>query len=208
MLKNSDTLILIIPEENFRDYLKSLQSGFFISSPEGISIYDFLTEICAIESNYIQENIKTVFINNSPADNLHNVFIAPGMTCALSGAMPGLVGAMMRMGGYYSALRNEISCKEGQPAEKGKETAVKLKFFNRILNDLAPVFLKKGVFLKKDDLLFFMENFIDMEMIIEAEINKKKLKKITINSIRVEQKKEIVYFRLKLEHNEKNEDFC
>ena len=104
-----DSVKLKVKKSAVLEFVKTLQGGFYIKSPEGISVMEFLTEICGVAADYIAENVKTVFINQKPADKLTEVLVAPEMTCALSGAMPGLVGAMMRMGSFYSVLREGIT---------------------------------------------------------------------------------------------------
>ena len=56
---------------------------------------------------------------------------------ALSGAMPGLVGATMRRGGYYARMREGITHEETGKADGGGEQGfVVVKLFNRPLADL------------------------------------------------------------------------
>jgi len=169
-----------------------------MKSPEGISVKDFLTEICGITDEYIEENVKTVFINHKPADKLHQVFIVPDMICALSGAMPGLVGAMMRMGSFYSVLREGITCESPESGKFGEEVLVKIKLFNKVLYDKGPEFLLKGIYADKEDLLALLGSGVFENDISEMEINKKKLKKVILNNLSIEFKSHIIYYSIEL----------
>ncbi|MFC1662292.1 hypothetical protein ACFL3S_12715, partial [Gemmatimonadota bacterium] len=86
----------------------------------------------------------------------------PGAVLALSGAMPGLVGATMRRGGYYSRMREGIShsgsdaaggtaAGEAEEADRGGEgNLVIVKLFNRPLADLAETLAARPLLVRAD----------------------------------------------------------
>jgi hypothetical protein len=62
--------------------------------------------------------------------------------------MPGLVGATLRRGGFYSAMRSEISWKAGDGERDegdGPPGTVRLKLFNTVLREIGPALLQRGV---------------------------------------------------------------
>jgi hypothetical protein len=130
-------------------FMQELQKGVFISSCEGKTLYSFLTERCGISAEYIAEKIKTILIDGKPVDDIFNTTIKDGEVCALSGAMPGIVGAMMRIGSPYAAMRESITLRPGDSVESGKEINFGLKLFNVILSDLGPDFLKRGILIEQ-----------------------------------------------------------
>lgn len=130
-----------------------LQNGFYVETAEGASIRTFLTEFCGIPENYIKEKIKTIFYNSSPVDDLDSVKISERSVCAVSGAMPGIVGAMMRIGSPYAPMRESITGRGGDAAASGREVLVKLKLFNVVLKDLGRGFISRGVILDRDAVL-------------------------------------------------------
>jgi hypothetical protein len=70
--------------------------------------------------------------------------------------MPGLVGATMRRGGFYAALRQGISHVMESGASAGACGTVRLKLFNLLLTEIGPLILARGLILEKaefDDLL-------------------------------------------------------
>lgn len=130
-----------------------LQNGFYIEAAEGTSIRSFLINSCGIPESYIRGKIKTIFHNSNPVDNLDSVKVSRGSVCAVSGAMPGLVGAMMRMGSPYASMRESITEKGENIRVTGTSVFVKLKLFNVILSDLAQGYISGGVILDRDDVV-------------------------------------------------------
>ena len=64
---------------------------------------------------------------------------------ALSAAMPGLVGATLRRGGTYAAMRAAIT----RAAERGaaaarEEPLVRVKLFNLLIDELGPLLLARA----------------------------------------------------------------
>lgn len=133
--------------------MPELQKGFYLLSNEGKTIHSFLTEDCGINDDYISSKIKTIFIDGRPVDDVFNTKIKKGGVCAISGAMPGIVGAMMRIGSPYAVMRDSITAKPDKTVESGKEIIFELKLFNVILSDIGVNFLKKGILLEKNRII-------------------------------------------------------
>lgn len=130
-----------------------LQGGFYILTSDGISLQSFLISSCNIPETYIKEKVKTVFHNSNPVDDPECTRLHGDSVIAISGAMPGLVGAMMRMGSPYAAMRESITEKGDDTSETGQPVYVKLKLFNIILQDLGGKFRSAGVILDRDRIL-------------------------------------------------------
>lgn len=130
--------------------MPELQKGFYITSFEGKTIHSFLTGQCGFSDEYITSKIKTVLINGGPVDDILNTKIRENCVCALSGAMPGIVGAMMRIGSPYASMRESITVKPDNSGVSGKEIIVELKLFNIILSDMGLEFLKHGIMIEKE----------------------------------------------------------
>lgn len=133
--------------------MPELQKGFYIATLEGTSVYSFLVDTCRMDESYIVQKVKTVLINGGPVDDVFNTGITGGGTCAVSGAMPGIVGAMMRMGSPYAAMRESITVKPGRSQEHGEKILIMLKLFNVVLSDRGPGFLKAGILVEKKRVL-------------------------------------------------------
>ena len=130
-------------------FMPELQKGFYIHSYHGKSIYSVLTEECGISYDYISEKVKTVLVDGGPVDDIFNTTIKNNGVCAISGAMPGIVGAMMRIGSPYAAMRKSITVQPDKSVESDKNIIFKLKFFNVILSDKGLEFLKRGILIER-----------------------------------------------------------
>lgn len=142
-------------------FMQELQKGVYIPSIEGKTLYAFITEDCGISDEYISQKIKTVLIDGGPVDDIFNTKIHDGGFCALSGAMPGIVGAMMRMGSPYAAMRESITVKPDKTDDSKKEIKLGLKLFNMILSDKGNDFLKRGVLIEKERVLELFQRHDD-----------------------------------------------
>ena len=78
-----------------------LQQGLRIETPVGGSVQDFLIRQLGLNPEVIDEKIQTIFLNGKAVDDPGQAFLTDGASLALSGALPGLVGATMRRGGFY-----------------------------------------------------------------------------------------------------------
>lgn len=129
-----------------------LQKGFMVKTRLGCSIFKFLCQQQKINSEYIAQRISTIFMDGQPVDDIDTAQIEDGCTIALSGAMPGLAGAVMRRGSPYASFRHSITYSKDSNKSQLKEGMIRLKFFNMVMNELGPQFLEKGIFLKPCDI--------------------------------------------------------
>lgn len=123
------------------------QQGIIIKTLVGTSIKDFLVEGLGINLDYVETRIQTVFLNGKAVDDLENSAIKDGATLALSGALPGLVGATFRRGGTYASFRKAITLQEGKESIPLEEGRIVLKLFNLIVPELTPLLLARGVWI-------------------------------------------------------------
>jgi hypothetical protein len=130
------------------EFTRLLQGGVFCPIAARCSVQDYLTGQLGIDPDYVRDRIATVFVDGSVVDDLDATPLRPGSTLTLSAAMPGLVGASLRKGGYYSAMRSEISWKADDDAPQrldGPPDTIRLKLFNTVLRELGPTLLRRGV---------------------------------------------------------------
>jgi len=135
-------------EPRWSDFSGLLQRGVFCPIAARCPVGDFLTGQLGIDPAYIRDRIATVFLDGSVVDDLTTAIVRPGSTLTLSAAMPGLVGATLRRGGFYSAMRSEISWKAGDGERDGADGppgTVRLKLFNTVLREIGPALLQRGV---------------------------------------------------------------
>jgi hypothetical protein len=125
-----------------------LQDGFLLEAQVGCSIREFLRDRCRIAPETIAERISTVFLDGKPVDDFDRAFIEDNSTLALSGAMPGLVGAVMRSNSPLRSFRSSITHGGDEGSKRLQDGLVRLKLFNTVMSELASGFLREGVLLE------------------------------------------------------------
>jgi len=133
-------------------FFQFLQDGFLLEARVGCSIREFLRDRCRLARETIADRISTVFLDGMPVDDLDRAFVKNNSTLALSGAMPGLVGAVMRSNSPLRSFRSSITHggDEGskQQQQQQQQGLVRLKLFNTVMSELAPRFLREGILLR------------------------------------------------------------
>lgn len=157
-LKNIDKLELIPSEGQISRFCTLMQKGCFVRVQTGCSLSDLLCDQFHISPDYIRNEIKVIFLDHSPVDDLDAAIIKEGGVLALSAAMPGLVGAAMRRDGL-SWMRTSISYREDESDHDKKDGIVNVKLFNQVMSDLGESFLKRGVYIDSRFLSGFLERF-------------------------------------------------
>jgi hypothetical protein len=120
---------------------------------------NLLCEQFLISPEYIMNEIKVIFLEYSPVDDLETAIIKDGATLALSAAMPGLVGAAMRRDGDLNWMRNSITYHEGETEHIEEQGLIQIKLFNKVMADLGESFLRRGVYVTTKYLSDFLERF-------------------------------------------------
>ena len=133
-----------------------LQQGLRIETPLGGSVQDFLVRQLGMDPEVIDEKIQTIFLNGKVVDDPVQAFLTDGALLALSGALPGLVGATMRRGGFYASLRDPITFQGGPGFQGSQKGAIVLKLFNILLKDIGPQILENGFMIEESKLLDFL----------------------------------------------------
>ena len=123
-----------------------LAKGFLVQTRTGGTLSDLLCDQLGIDAGYLKNRVQTLFLNNSPVDDVETTIVADGDVVALSAAMPGLAGATLRKGGFYARLRHGISHQIKDTEEIEEHTGiVTIRLFNVVAKELGPVFMEKGV---------------------------------------------------------------
>lgn len=122
-------------------FLPLLGRGFLVTCAAGDTLEEVLGRELGISPGYLQERVQTVFLNGRPIDDLR-VVVIDGATVALSAAMPGLAGAVMRRGGVYAPMRGH---KAETKTAAGGVHAITVKLFNMIGRELGAEILGRGI---------------------------------------------------------------
>jgi len=150
-------LFLTVNSEGLPFFFPLIRKGFMLETEVGTSIKEFLLTLPGIDSVYMTERIKTVFLNGWVVDDIKTAFLETGSNLALSAAMPGLVGATMRRESGLISFRSQITYVPHKKQGARQKGIISIRLFNLILKDLGVIFLKKGILLKPDDLEKFIK---------------------------------------------------
>ena len=137
------------------EFFPILQQGFGVAARVGCTLGTLLSRQWGLSPDYVARRITTIFLDGRPIDDVNRAVIREGSVIALSGAMPGLVGATMRRGGYYAAMRGGITYQETATDVPDRIATVRAKLFNLILPELGPDFLRRGMLLGQSELRDF-----------------------------------------------------
>lgn len=157
-LHHIDRLELFPSQRQIPRFCTLMQKGCFVRVQTGCSLSDLLCDQFQISPEYIRNEIKVIFLDNSPVDDLDSAIIKEGGVLALSAAMPGLVGAAMRRDGL-SWMRASISYRENESEQGKQDGIVNIKLFNQVMADLGESFLKRGVYVDSRFLSGFLDRF-------------------------------------------------
>lgn len=125
--------------------MRLLETGVVLKVPEGISVRETLIRHLEMDSDYLEDRIQTLFLNGKPVDDVDAAFVAEGSVLALSAAMPGLVGATMRRGGYYASMRQRIETEKHPLGVGDTPVRVTVKLFNMVAKELGPDLFGAGI---------------------------------------------------------------
>lgn len=150
-LGKNNRVLTLMPDQ-LTAFFPILQKGVTVPATVGCTLKSLLCDQFAIPADYVTDRITTIFMDNHPVDDLERTIIQDGSRVTLSAAMPGLVGATMRRGGFYAALRQGISHIVESGIAAGGCGTVRVKLFNLLLAELGPLVLARGLMLGRDEL--------------------------------------------------------
>ncbi len=153
----ADQLSLFVKTELVPLFFQLLGHGFYVSVQTGCSVKELLCNQLGIHEDYLAQRIQTIFLNAKVVDDVNSAIVKKDSTLALSGAMPGLVGAILRSGGFYAPMRSQISHEKNQSSLPRRAAQITLKMLNLVVKDLGPIFLQRGIRLKVQTLQEFIE---------------------------------------------------
>ena len=154
-------LCMTVESDRVSAFFQLLGQGFTIDARVGCTVMEFLCSLPDLNFNYIEQRIQTIFLNGKPVDDLYHAVISDGATLALSAAMPGLAGAILRRGGSYASMRQQISYKKEHLPNSAEKGNVVLKLFNLVARDLGLIFLNHGICVSGENLAGFFRQMPD-----------------------------------------------
>lgn len=164
MIQQAQTsLVLKLDDASMSSFVPLLQKGFQLRVQVGRSMKHLLCEQCSVNPEYLAERIQTIFLDGKVVDNVDTTTVKNGVIVALSAAMPGLAGAMLRTGGLLAAFRDGLTHEEDSTTDTSYGAGmVTIKLFNLLVRELGPVFLKQGIWMTKEDAESLVNRWADI----------------------------------------------
>jgi hypothetical protein len=132
-----------------------LQKGFFLDGVSGTSVRRFLHEALGFDDDYIDSTVRTIFLNNSPVDDLDDTYIKDGDRMALGSAMPGLVGIVMGRDNFYKSFRSGIAVKDHSRSDAAP-ARLSMKVFSTLAVESGRGLLARGILVDAVQLAGFL----------------------------------------------------
>jgi hypothetical protein len=146
------SLILELDHDSLPGVSLFLQKGVVVDVQIGCSVLTFLCEQLGLGPEYVEARIQTIMLDGKVVDDPKTAALHAGAVLSLSAAMPGLLGATLRTGSYYAAMRSQISWKGAAPTSGDLKGTFVLKLFNILINEVGPRLLRRGVWVPAEDL--------------------------------------------------------
>lgn len=139
-------------------YFRSIfQGGFLFRCQVGQNIEDFLSRQLSLKKEFVEEKVSTMFLDGQCVDNITSAILNDGSIVAFSSALPGLAGATLRRGGFYACLRDSITYHSEDMHTRPQEGIITIKLFNLLMEELGPVFLRKGIIMSRSTVVSFFQ---------------------------------------------------
>jgi hypothetical protein len=124
-----------------------LQKGVYVERTGASSVIDFICSLLSLEPGTVMKEVKTIMMDNKVVDDPASEQIKNAGTLVLSGAMPGLVGAMLRSDSPYKAMRATITSAGNGTADS---PVIKIKLFNTVLRKFSEAMLEHGFWIDEN----------------------------------------------------------
>jgi hypothetical protein len=147
------TLDFAAPAGSASLFTTIFQGGVTMQIAAGTPLGSFLGSLPGFTMDYVADEIQTIFLDGTAIDDLQTPIDGDNPVLALSAAMPGLAGAILRRNSFHAALRT-ATARHGDHHDRGPVTMT-LKLFNSIARDRGPALLAGGVCIDARKLLDF-----------------------------------------------------
>ena len=147
------TLDFAAPAGSASLFATVFQGGVSMQIPSGTPLGSFLGSLPGFTTDYVADEIQTIFLDGTAIDDLQTPIDSDNPVLALSAAMPGLAGAILRRNSFHAALRT-TTARHADHHDRGPIT-ITLKLFNSIARDRGPDLLAGGINVEARKLLDF-----------------------------------------------------
>ena len=163
------TLHLVVKDPLPSPLLRPFQKGAKVEVETGINLRSLLLDdLCLTEEGIAK--IQTIFWQSKPVDDIDGCVVRDGGVLALSAALPGLVGAVLRRDGAWAAMRDSITHQDEGTAQTSARGVITVKLFNFMLTEVGPLLLKRGIRLDAADLAALLNDSLVRQQLAEVRL--------------------------------------
>ena len=163
------TLHIVIQEPLPTALLRPFQKGAQVEVEVGGDLLSLLTDELSLTEEGISK-IQTIFYQSKPVDDISTCTVQDGGVLALSAAMPGLVGAVLRRGGFWSAMRDSITHQDETIEQTTTRGVITVKLFNFMLEEVGPILLERGIRIEVADLAALLTEKTVAQRLVKASL--------------------------------------
>jgi hypothetical protein len=158
MTTSAERLRVRIGQEGRLAWNFLLQKGFYLTGRAGMTVREFLAAVLGYDDATIEGEVRTIFLNCRPVDDIDGPHVRDGDRLALGSAMPGLIGICMGRDNPYKGFRSDISAKADAPEADTREIIrVFVKIFSTLAVDTGEGVLARGIALDAGELAEFLD---------------------------------------------------
>lgn len=140
-----EELILHCDPTSARRWRQALHAGFHFRIPGGLSVRELLSTDLGMDSDYVENRVRTVFLGGRPVDDIDEARVGTGMEMTLSTMLPGVAGITMGRGNMIAAYRADITYHEEGTGPAGGQALIFIKLLNFIATETGHTFLSRGI---------------------------------------------------------------
>jgi len=152
---------ILVDREKLPLFTTLLQTGIEVETTTTTSLGGLLAQIKGFTADYLADTVQTIFLDGTAVDDLTLLLAGSNPVLALSGAMPGLAGAIFRKNSFHAALRTDTAAAQSQHIAT-EPNCVTLKLFNRVARERGLDLLQRGVTVKGANVLSFFSKRSDL----------------------------------------------
>jgi len=142
---NQLTLSIENSEQSHATWRYLMQSPSEVTADIGDTMLHFLTRRLELDEDYIDSQIKTIFIDGKPVDDPTTAKIPANARIALGAVAPGVAGMTMCRNSPISSMRSGITFHNDEELTTITEGSVTLLLFNAVMVDKGLHVLQKGI---------------------------------------------------------------
>lgn len=142
---NQLTLSIENSEQSHATWRYLMQSPSEVTADIGDTMLHFLTSRLELDEDYIDSQIKTIFIDGKPVDDPTTAKIPANARIALGAVAPGVAGMTMCRNSPISSMRSGITFHNEEDITTITEGSVTLLLFNAVMVDKGLRVLQKGI---------------------------------------------------------------